>query len=110
MLSCDVPGVSIARSIQRREATGRSWICCVDTDVDTSERVTSTIGDSPVTVTVSDTVAGFRLKLMIAVWSITRTMSGRVSELNPCSSVVTVYGPGGSETRRYSPPASETAA
>ena len=54
MLSCEVPGVSIARSIQRRDATGRSWICCVDTEVDTSERVMSTMGDSPVTVTVSD--------------------------------------------------------
>ena len=67
MLSCDVPGVSIARSIQRREATGRSWICWVETAVDTSDRVTSTIGDSPVTVTVSDTVAGLSVKLMIAV-------------------------------------------
>ena len=89
MLSCDVPGVSIARSIQRRDATGRSWICCVDTDVATSERVASTIGDSPVTVMVSDSVAGFSEKLMIAVWSMMRTMSGRVSVLNPLSSVDT---------------------
>jgi hypothetical protein len=89
MLSCEVPGVSIARSIQRRDATGRSWICWVDTDVATSERVTSTIGDSPVTVTVSDKVAGFSEKLMIAVWSMMRTMSGRVSVLNPVSSVDT---------------------
>ena len=50
-------------------------------------RVTSTIGDSPVTVTVSDSVAGFSEKLMIAVWSMMRTMSGRVSVLNPVSSV-----------------------
>jgi hypothetical protein len=34
--------------------------------VDTSDRVTSTIGDSPVTVIVSDSAAGFREKLMIA--------------------------------------------
>src|SRR4030067_617677 len=27
MLSCEVPGVSIARSSQRRGATGRAWIC-----------------------------------------------------------------------------------
>ena len=63
MLSCDVPGVSIARSIQRREATGRSWICCVETDVDTSDFVVSTIGDSPVTVTASATVAGLEREI-----------------------------------------------
>ena len=67
MLSCEVPGVSIARSIHRRDATGRSWICWVDTDVDTSERVVSTIGDAPVTVMVSDRFAGLSAKLMIAV-------------------------------------------
>ena len=67
MLSCEVPGVSIARSIQRRDATGRSWICCVETDVATSERVTSTMGDSPVTVIVSDSAAGLSAKLMMAV-------------------------------------------
>ncbi len=88
MLSCDVPGVSIARSIQRREATGRSWICCDDTAVDTSDRVVSTMGDSPVTVTVSATVAGLRVKLMMAVWSMTSTRSGRVSVENPVNSTV----------------------
>ena len=31
MLSCETPGVSMARSIQRREATGRSWICSLVT-------------------------------------------------------------------------------
>jgi hypothetical protein len=89
MLSCEVPGVSMARSIHRRDATGRSWICCVDTDVATSERVTSTIGDSPVTVTVSDSTAGFSEKLMMAVWSMMSTISGRVSLLNPLRSVDT---------------------
>src|SRR6185503_6714725 len=108
MLSCEVPGVSIARSIQRREATGRSWICCVDTAVATSERVTSTIGDSPVTVTVSDSAAGLSAKWMIAVWSMISTMSGRVSVLKPLNSVDTEYRPGGSDGRRNSPAASVT--
>ena len=89
MLSCDVPGVSIAKSIQRREATGRSWICCVDTAVETSDRVVSTIGDSAVTTTVSATAAGFSVNAMIAVCSMTSTMSARVSLLNPESSAVT---------------------
>src|ERR1043166_9636277 len=103
MLSCDVPGVSIARSIQRRDATGKSWICCVDTDVDTSDFVVSTIGDSPVTVTASAMRAGLSVKLMTASWSMMRTMSGRVSAANPDKSVETVYVPGGSAGMRKSP-------
>ena len=89
MLSCDVPGVSIARSTQRRAATGRSWIWSVETDVETSDFVVSTIGDSPATVIVSAIAAGFSVMSMMATWSITRTMSLRDSELKPDNSVVT---------------------
>ena len=49
----------------------------------------STIGDSPVTVTVSEIAAGFSAKLMMAVCSMIRTMSGRVSVLKPLNSVDT---------------------
>ena len=90
MLSCEVPGTSITRSIQRREATGRSWICCVETAVATSDLVVSMMGDSPVTVTFSDRPAGFSMKLRIAVCSMTSRMSGLVSVLNPWSSAVTL--------------------
>jgi hypothetical protein len=92
--------VSIARSIQRREATGKSWICCDETAVDTSDLVMSTIGDSPVTVIVSDSAAGLRVKLSVAVCSMISTMSGRVSVLKPLSSACTTYFPGGSDGTR----------
>ena len=49
----------------------------------------STIGDSPVTVIVSAIAAGFSVKSMMAIWSITRTMSLRDSVLKPDNSVVT---------------------
>jgi hypothetical protein len=109
MLSCEVPGVSIARSIQRRDATGRSWICWVETDVDTSDLVVSTIGLSPATVTVSATDAGCSVTSMIAFWSMTSTIPWRCSLLNPASSTDTEYFPGGSDARRYSPLACDTA-
>ena len=109
MLSCDVPGVSIARSIHRREATGRSWICCVETEVETSDLVVSTIGLSPATVTVSLSEAGCRTKSMIAFWSITRTTGRRSSVLKPESSTEIAYSPGGSAASRYLPVACDTA-
>ena len=56
--------------------------------VETADAVTSTMGDSPVTVIVSVMAAGFSVKLIVAVWSITRTMSGRVSALKLASSAV----------------------
>ena len=68
--------------------TGTAPESIVETAVETSERLTSTIGDSPVTVTVSETVAGFSAKLMVAVWSMMRTMSGRDSVVNPVISDV----------------------
>src|SRR6185369_3716443 len=108
MLSCEVPGVSIARSIQRRDATGRSWICCVDTAVDTSDLVVSTIGDSATTLTTSDNAAGFNMKLMTASWSITRITSGRRSVVKPCISAVSEYLPGGRAGTRYTPVGSVT--
>jgi hypothetical protein len=100
MLSCDVPGVSSARSIQRRDATGRSWICWFDTLVETVECVTSTIGDSPVTVSASVTALGLSVNAIVAVWSITSTMSGRVSEEKPESCACSEYTPGGSAGSR----------
>ena len=45
--------------------------------------MTSTIGDSPVTVTVSDSVAGLSAKLIVAVWSMSRATFGRVSVREP---------------------------
>jgi hypothetical protein len=89
MLSCELPGVSRARSIQRRADVGRFWICCRFTAVDTSDLVVSTIGDSPVTVTVSATAAGLNVKMITAVWSMMSVMSGRLSLLKPVSSVIT---------------------
>src|SRR5262249_33377430 len=74
-----------------------------------SDFVVSTIGDSPVTLIASLIPAGFKVKLITAFWSMIRTTSGRVSLLNPCSSTVTVYGPGGSAGTRYSPVDSLTA-
>src|SRR3989442_6121888 len=100
MPSCEVPGVSIARSIQRRAATGRSWICRFETLVETEDAVVSTRGDSPVTVTVSATEAGLSVKSMVAVWSITRTTLGRLSELKDFDSAVRLYVPGGRAGRR----------
>ncbi len=88
MLSCEVPGVSMARSIQRRDATGSAWICALETLVDTVETVVSTTGASPVTVTDSSSFAGFRLISIVAVWSMTSSMSGRVSVPKPCNSIV----------------------
>ena len=90
MLSCETPGVSIARSIQRRDATGRSWICWLLTLVATFDCVVSTSGVSAATVTDSLTVAGLSVTLIVTDWSMTSESRSCVSVLNPGSSVTTV--------------------
>jgi flagellar P-ring protein precursor FlgI len=47
------------------------------------------VAQGNLTVTVSETAAGFSTKWMIAVWSMIRMISGRFSLLNPLSSVDT---------------------
>src|SRR5919198_941744 len=69
MLSCDVPGVSIARSIQRRDATGRSWICCVETDVDTSDRVVSTLRAITVAPGITPPLESLTVPAICAFWA-----------------------------------------
>ena len=69
---------------------------------------TSTIGDAPVTVTVSSTAPTRSSGLIVALNEPVRTTPSRFTVLNPCSENVTVYVPGLSGSMRYWPAPSVT--
>ncbi len=69
----------------------------------TSDVAVSTMGDSPLTVTVSVTAATVRLKLMVALRPMVSVMPSRTTFWKPASSAVTSYGPTGRATIRYLP-------
>src|SRR4051812_27283195 len=71
--------------------------CCTRVDE------VSITGDSPVTVTDSWSEATASSTFTVAVKPSVRTMFSRLRVLNPGSSYVKVYAPGGSAGNRYVP-------
>jgi hypothetical protein len=71
--------------------------------VDVAVELTSTTGDSPETVTVSCRVATCSSALMVAVNPSPTRMPSRTTVLNPLSSYVILYSPGGTAGKRYVP-------
>src|SRR5581483_10475413 len=79
-----------------------SSTACVITVCCRFER-TSTVGESPVTVTVSCTLPTPSFALIVATNVALTSMSLRSSDLNPCNSNTRLYAPGGSRSNRYVP-------
>src|SRR5581483_1339317 len=98
-----------ASSDHMSRAFGISWsasslkFCCTRVDD------VSMTGDSPVTVTVSCSVATASSTFTVAVNAIAIWMFSRFSVLNPGSSNVREYVPGGSAGKRYNPSVPVTA-
>ena len=87
---------------------GVDWISCSLRLTATFALVVSTVGEAPVTVMVSATLASF-IDSSTGVVCPTRTwMFSRMMVWNPASSILTTYVPGTSEGNRLTPPASVT--
>ena len=67
-------------------ALGTSWSSLVSNVVETPVCLTSTTGDSPVTVMVSATVASWRSESMVKVTPLVTTTPSRFTVWNPASS------------------------
>ena len=70
------PGVSCASVAKLRPAIGSSSISLVVIVVPSADRVVSTIGDSPVTVTASCSAAIFKVTTTVASWATLKTRFG----------------------------------
>ncbi len=84
----ETPGARLMMSGWKR-AVGRFWSCSFETLVGEAELLTSTTGDSPVTVTVSASLAtDIRRSIVIVCPTGNRTPS-RMMVVNPCRSALT---------------------
>jgi hypothetical protein len=81
-----IPGDSVARPAKFRPASGSVSSVLRVTVVPSVFRVVSTSGDSPVTVTVSDTVATCRVMLTVASWPVVNVNPLRTWVAKPASS------------------------
>ena len=96
-------GITIASDANVRLRTGRFWISTGVTTPLMSDRVVSTIGVLAATVTVSVRSPTSSVTGTVSRLPTLTSRAGRLTVLNPVSSAVTVYLPGGSCVRRYSP-------
>ena len=93
------PGV-IASTEKTSCPVGRTFVSSFEKLVATTAFVTSMIGDSPTTVTVSATVATSITMLRLDVKPGVRVMPSRTTVPNPWSWNLTLYAPGGSSAKR----------
>src|SRR5438093_4880387 len=96
------PGISFASDHGSSPVGTPSGISCVITVCCRFDFV-STVGDSPVTVIDSATLPTSSFALTVATNAALTRMSSRVMVLNPWSSSLTVYEPGGSRSNRHVP-------
>src|SRR5262245_25760324 len=99
------PGISLASDHGSRPVGTPSRICWFMIVCCTFDLV-STVGDSPVTVIVSDMLPTSSLAFTVATNAALIAMSPRSHERNPCSSNLRWYEPGGRRSNRYVPVAS----
>lgn len=94
------PGTSATRSVKFRPLSGSASIVLVLTRLVMSDVVVSSTEAVPVTLTASVTVAGPSARSTVVCWLIATSMAWRVTGLNPASSTVRSYTPGGSSGKR----------
>ncbi len=82
------PGLSSAKSVNKRPLMGRAWICCVSTTWLTSVRVGSMVGASVLTTTSWLAPATFSVTSMVATWATRSTIPFCSYLANPCDSTV----------------------
>ena len=97
-----MPG-ACAIAAQTSRAFGMSCSSSFVKLVPTVVFLTSTVGESPVIVTVSCSDDNCNWASTLSVWFRPNRISSRLSVWNPVSSNVTVYSPGGSAGYRYVP-------
>src|SRR3954454_19954839 len=103
-----MPLTSFESSIQLRPCSGSSSICRGLTLPATCDDVVSTSGDSLDTVTVSLRLATFSTNAIVAFWPTSSSSDSTMTVVNPASSAVSLYLPGGRLSSRNSPRASVT--
>ena len=80
------PGVMTEKLMKLRPLIGRLSICCRLSTDDTAVFVTSTTGDSPVTVNCSAVPATDNRKSTVTDWPRSSTMPVCVWDVKPCAS------------------------
>ena len=94
MLFTRLPGASIVSCIQSRPLMGKSSICLASMTPPMLDCCKSTNGASPVTVTVSSTVATVMLKSSVPVCPTSSATCSWTNVANPDNAASTVYSPG----------------
>src|SRR3954454_23180461 len=103
-----MPLTSFESSIQLRPCSGSSSICRGLTLPATCDDVVSTSGDSLDTVTVSLRLATLSTNAIVAFWPTSSSTDSISTVVNPASSAVSLYLPGGRLSSRNSPRSSLT--
>src|SRR5262245_9749753 len=86
-----MPATSVLSFAASRPFSGSSTIRLASTTSLSDEDVTSTVGDSPVTVTVSAMLLSSTVKLTVTYWSACSNTPLRSAVRNPLSSTVMSY-------------------
>src|SRR5438445_8681708 len=102
-MRCICTAGAAARIDQKSRALGSDASSFASKLVDVFVDVTSTTGDWPVTVTLSDIDATVSSAFTVAVKPRPTRMPSRTTELKPVSSYVILYSPGGTAGNRYDP-------